>query len=708
MLTVHRQVQHPATVHRIKSFYTVSILLLLSPTLYAQFPTDYQEQSGRTAKQQKTPVEIDTLSPDIYIFQLDNPSNTSLLKDKELHNFHIFDPIRQLEFDHINTGNFGSAAKSIVYQPRFRRGFDAGFHAYDPYAISQEDIVFYKLEKAYSDVAFSQGASQQQTNFAGKFSKNIQPQTNLALDFKRINNQGQYTNQQSKNTAFSINGWYQSTSGQYQAYANYTTNTVQQLENGGVNLTDETGTLSKSVLSVGRPVNTTNGESRYFQRELSYAHYYQLVKRDRDSSTIQLDSLAIRRPNLPNPTGKDSTRLAERKATKRPPSPIRQGSHPSSITPPEGRQYTLFHQLVLRKNTYKYADDLSSGAGNYYGNFVLDDRGVRQYLETRQYENTFSIRTFRSQKNNPLFNRNKGASTKDLIELGMVHTFTDINQEPVDSSLHNAFLFGKIQFTPSEKLKINTYAHLGILKQAGEYYAKGDFLLNLPKIGKVELGLIAQHYSPTLLQKQLYITQLKVWNNNFNKTFENSFSASYYFPLLRLQVKGQLHVLSNYIYFDDQSFARQTAEEITIAQLIVENQVEWKGLHLENQIYFQNTRQEFLRLPTYYSIHRLSYTNTLFKKTLNYQIGAQVRIHAPYVMDGFQPLTAQFHIQNSQRNTYHPNIDIFLNVRIDDFRFFINAQNFYDYFTTDFYYPVFGYPQFDSSIRFGFRWMFLD
>ena len=638
-------------------------LLLIAPTLYAQYPTDFKDQPSQRTKQQKTEIELDTLSPDIYIFSLDNPSNTTLLQDKDLHNFHIFDPIRQKEFDHINTGNFGSATKSIVYQPRFRRGFEAGFHVYDPYAIFQEDIRYYQLEKAYSDVAFSQGASQQETNFIGKFSKNIQPRVNLALDFKRINNEGQYTNQQSKNTALSINSWYQSTSGKYQAFASYSTNTVQQLENGGVDFTDETGNLSKATLPIGRPVNLSNGESRYFQREISYAHYYQLAKTKKDSTLIHI---------------------------------------------PKERQYTLFHNLKLKRSTYKYSDDSSGEDSNYYGSFFVDDRGVRQYLETRQFENTFSIRTFRSQNNNRIIGRKEGASTKDLIELGIVHTFTDIRQEPIDSSQHNAFLFGKIQFTPSERLKINTYAHLGILKQAGDYYAKGDFLLNLPKIGKLELGLIAQHYSPTLLQRQLYVTQQNIWKNNFNKTFENSFSASYYFPLLRLQLKGQFHVLSNYIYYDDQALAQQTNQDITIGQLIIEHNLQWKGLHLENHLYFQTTSQEFLRLPNYYSIHRLSFTNTLFKKTLNYEIGAQVRIHTPYLMDGFQPLIAQFHLQNNQQNTYHPNIDAFLNVRIKDFRFFVNAQNVFDYFTSDFYYPIFGYPQFDANIRFGFRWMFLD
>lgn len=647
-----------------KARYLLYYVFFLTPfTLHAQFPSDYKDEQINKSKQQKTKVEVDTLSPDIYYFYIDNPSKTNLLKGKELHNFHIFDPIRQQEYDYINLGNFGSAHKSIVYQSQFHKGFDAGFHNYDLYSIFKNDIKYYQLEKAYSDVAFSQGASQQQTNFSGKFTKNISPLTNVALDFKRVNNKGQYSNQQSKDTRLSVNSWYHSPNNQYQAFLSYATNTIQQLDNGGVVLTDSF--LTKSILSVGRPVHTEGGESRYFQRDLTFSHYYKLEKPIKDSL---------------------------------------------AITTPKERQFTLFHQLVLRRNTYRYADKATATSNNFYEGFFNDDRGVRNFMDIRQYENTFSIRTFRTQKaaSWQVLDTDGSSDTKDLIEVGMTHTFTDIHQEPIDSSLHNIFLFGKIQYTPSERLKIHTYAHLGMLKQVGDYYIKGDFLFNLPKVGKLELGLIAQHYSPSLLQRQFYVTQQPIWQNNFKKTFENTFWASYYFPFLRLRVKGQYQLLSNYIYYDEQAIPQQAGEDFSVAQLIIENDINWKGVRLENEFYFQSTPQQYLRLPSYYSIHRLSYTNRLFKKVMEFQIGGQLRLHSPYFMDGFQPLTAQFHLQGQQRNTFHPNIDAFINVRIQDFRFFINSQNIFDYFTSNFYYPVYRYPQFDSSIRFGFRWVFLD
>ena len=93
---------------------------------------------------------------------------------------------------------------------------------------------------------------------------------------------------------------------------------------------------------------------------------------------------------------------------------------------------------------------------------------------------------------------------------------------------------------------------------------------------------------------------------------------------------------------------------------------------------------------------------------MDFQAGAQVRINAPYMANNYQPVTAQFFLQNESQRNFYPTIDAFINVQIKDFRFFINVQNIYDYFTPAFDFPVFSYPAFDSQVRFGFRWKFLD
>ena len=643
---------------------------LLSLPLLAQFPSEISDKINdynQKDKAQSLDNTVDTLSRDIYYFYVASPSDRQLLVDTSLNNFHIYDPIRQAKYDYVSTGNYGSAHRAIVYQPLFHKGFEAGFHNYDLYQFARKDIRYYQLEKAYTDINVAQGASQTQLNTKVTFSKNIAPNINLAIDYKRINDEGQYLNQQSKNTGFTVNTWYHKPEKRYQAFLSYTTNTIQQLESGGLNFSDTTGTIRKDILAVGRPINTRQGESRYFQRDLVFSQYYDLRK-----ATDSLTTLPI--PN---------------------------------------RKYTLFHQLSLKRNTYKYADDLETTTSGYYENFLKDDRGIRHFIETRQYENTFSIRTFRS-INDQLryrkggYKKSTASRTNDLIELGLTHIFTDVRQEPVDSTINNVFLFAKLNYTPSKRLEIKTYAHFGALKQIGDYYIKGDFLIQIPRIGQLEAGLIAQHYAPNLLQRKLYVTQQKIWDNNFSNTFENTLYASYQFPFLNLKVTGQIHRIENHIYYNELAQATQATNSLNLLQLIIKNHINWRGIRLENTFYLQNSDQAYFRLPNYYSIHRLSYTGRLFKEVMEFQAGTQVRINTPYFADNFQPTIAQFFLQNQAQDTVLPTIDIFLNFKIKDFRFFINVENIYDYSSSKFSYPIYSYPRFDQQNRFGFRWRFLD
>ena len=90
------------------------------------------------------------------------------------------------------------------------------------------------------------------------------------------------------------------------------------------------------------------------------------------------------------------------------------------------------------------------------------------------------------------------------------------------------------------------------------------------------------------------------------------------------------------------------------------------------------------------------------------QLGTELRINTPYRPDNFQPLTGQFFLQDDYKASFYPTVDVFFNFRIQQFRFFFIYENIYDYFTNQFNYFTYPYPQFDAQARFGFRWLFLD
>jgi len=749
---------------------------------------------GSSNSSQKDPSR-DTLSKEVFYYYADNAEDKKLFNDSSFINFHLYDPIRQGEYEYANLGNIGSAHRQIVYQQGFHKGFDAGLHYYDLYLTKPEDIRYYQLEKAFSDISFSQ-TSQEKTTFKADFSKPVGKQMVLNVRYRNIRNTGQYNNQAARANSFVPSLSFKSKNQKYSSYLSVIANTVEQKENGGLSFDATTiSNVSKGLVAVGRPVNTTTGESRYFSSDVNYTQFYILEKIPKSNTSrediegdslrnlvtkkppINQDSIQIDTSQL-NTTQPDTTQLDAIKVeqmvppkdkptdkvipnksakgnllTKRGIPPPTTGGRPtqrdnqpylkqqtatynqvdsdSSEQPatikPTGRKYTLKHNLSIRKNTFKFTDTDTTA---YQSDFRTDTRGVRSFIRTNQIENTFSIRTFKLEKEQAsafASNKKNNPKQKDLIEVGLTHTFTKLRQEgAADSTINNIFLFGNVQFTPSDRLKINAYGHLGIGQQAGDYYAKGDFLWDTKKLGTLNLSLIQQLRTPSLVNRRFYVTQNRVWQNDFSKTFENTLSGSYTIPKVNINLTANYHLIKNHIYFDNLAQPQQLDNDLNIFQLKVANQIDVWRFHLQNTVYFQSaTGSDVIRFPQVYSIHRLYLDLKLFK-VMESQFGGEIRVNTPWKPDNFSPLTGQFYLQDnfqravqtengvvvadSENIPFYPFVDVFYNFRIKDFRFFLVAENVMHFVPVykDFHYTTYPYPVADFQMRFGFRWLFLD
>ncbi|MEM1121666.1 MAG: putative porin [Bacteroidota bacterium] len=752
------------------------LLLFFSTDLTAQFPGSSRFPTGGrnpsnfggggSNRSSLKDTSRDTLSKEVYYYYADNAAKKELFRDSSFINFHLYDPIRQGEYEYTNLGFLGSAHQQLVFQPRFHKGFDAGFHHYDLYLTQPEKIKFYQLEKDHTDLSFSQ-TSQEKTAFSGDFSKPIGKQMGFTLRYRNIRNSGQYINQAARTNSFVPSMSYQSKNLKYRGYLSAIVNTVEQKENGGLSFAPATlNNVRKGLIAAGRPINTNSGESRYFERDLNYTHFYILeklpktekfrpdTKGDSLRNLVVIDTVVsdtIKQKNVQD-TLDSSGKLMNEKNLATPPLSSGSGPPPANKEPdpskkfsprklpptdknqpstavqikPEGRKYTLKHNLSLRRNTYKYTDEDTTA---YQPIFRTDSRGVRNFIETNQIENTFSIRTFKLEKTKQsAFMRKKTANPtqKDLIELGLTHLFTKIQQEgAADSTVNNLFLFGNIQFTPSKRLTIDAYGHLGVGQQVGDYYAKGDFEWDTKKLGKLSFSLTQQLYSPSLVHRRFYVTSNSVWQNDFNKTFENSLSISYAIPKLKIDLTANYHLIDNHLYFDTNAQPQQLTSGLNILQLKAQNQLDFWRFHLQNTVYFQTATQDVIRFPQIYSIHRLYLDLKLFK-VMESQFGGEIRVNTSWQPDSFSPLTGQFYLQDVFQRTaltesglvaietnsipFYPWVDVFYNFRIQQFRFFLIVENVMHFLPVyrNFHYTTYPYPVADLQARFGFRWLFLD
>ncbi|MEY3369195.1 MAG: hypothetical protein RI973_2350, partial [Bacteroidota bacterium] len=403
-------------------------------------------------------------------------------------------------------------------------------------------------------------------------------------------------------------------------------------------------------------------------------------------------------------------------ATAQPARTAAAGTPTASAAPPidiSKRNFTLYHQIAWRTESYKFADKTPDSL--FYGDFYTDSRGLRHYLERRKLENTFKLQTFKLRPSRAATNGNGEDSppeSRDLLEAGLVHSVNFLQMEPVDTkAIHNVFLTGRFNFSPGDRLKVNSYAHLGLGANAGDFRLSGNLTLDLKKIGRLQLEAVNQLYSPTLLQNRFFVTEREIWSNDFAKTLETSLSASYSLPSIHFSSTGKYHLLNNFIYFDTTGLPQQSGA-FSLLQLLVQKDFHLGSFHLENLVGVQQVGSDVLPLPSLYSKHSLFFEGMLFKKVMLTKIGLDARLAGAHRPPGYQPLTGQFILQSRQDLPFTPLVDVFLSFRVKTFRFFAKIENLLAQPTNAWFFQTADYPLpfglESGGLRLGVNWRLVD
>lgn len=592
----------------------------------------------------------------VFSFYSSNPNLETPFSDSLLSKyFHQYDPTRKRDWDYANLGIVGSAHLPLIYESKFRKGLDIGYHQYDLYLTPAVDLPYYRLEKAYTNVAYQQGAEQTDAQFTAKFSRNFANGLNYTLDYDRIAQQGglnQYPHQNNRTTALATGMWIHGKNDRYDGFIAYAANTIEHEDNGGISLEPTREGLTATPSSAQTFLQ--GAETRHTHREYAYTHYYRF------------------------------------------------GGEVDTLTGQPKRAFTLSHVARYQRSQYKYFDE--QPPADYYGFFQIDPRGIRHFLQHNQLQNDFRLRTFKLRADSTSRERKQ----RDLLELGLSHTFHRLDQEAGDTVINNLFASGQFSFNPNDRLRVEAYAHLGLWGNAGDYRASGTFFFDLQKLGSLRLEAVNQLYNPTFTQHQFVVSQRNIWRNDFKKTLETSLLGTYSLPRFNFSVTGGYHLLSNYIYYDTLARPVQTGVPASIFQLIVQKDFRVWKLHLDNTVALQQSTEEFLRVPDLYSKHSFYYHGKWFG-VLNVKIGADLRFNTTYQGYYYHPLTGQFRLEDQRSIEQYPAADAFFGMRVTRFRAYIKYENFTSAWIPDrLYYQVAYYGQPTAAIRFGIKWRFVD
>ncbi len=127
---------------------------------------------------------------------------------------------------------------------------------------------------------------------------------------------------------------------------------------------------------------------------------------------------------------------------------------------------------------------------------------------------------------------------------------------------------------------------------------------------------------------------------------------------------------------------------------------------LNNTLMYQAVSQSspVLNVPDLVTRNTLYYSSDVFKKAMFLQTGITFKYFTTYNMDAYNPLLAEFYVQNREELGGFPMLDFFINAKVRQTRIYLKAEHFNSSFTGNSFYAAPNYPYRDFVIRFGLVW----
>ncbi len=639
----------------IRFLLSFSLLFLSITFLFSQQPDDFRSNSGRRSdtipdrlSNELTHEIMDTSH--IFYFYADNPYDQFPFNDTLLDTrFSQYDPIRQQDVDYFSLGNLGSAHHPIYYDAYDREGFDIGLHQFDLYKARK--LKYYVVETPYSEAFYSQGANQEDSYFKGNFSRQFSDGINFSLNYSRINNIGSYDRAKARNTSLAMGIWLHRS--RYDGFLTYINNVIQQQDNGGI-VADTFFNLDLYQQRISIPTQLETANTRHADESITFTQHLKLRKTN--------DSLGV--------------------AAK--------------------RNFRLNHTVQWQTLDYKFDDEMVTDDSTYYRQQLVDSRGLRQYIGANNLSNYFGLATFKSKDGSGII------QNRDNFEVGIKHRIYFLVHEPEDRrNVNNLMLMGKFSFVPNNKFLIQADGHFCFWDNAGDYKVNGVLGMNLGNAGKLAVSLKQQRYAPALVQNRTYISQVQMWDNDFTKPIETKLAASYTIPFVNVKVDGSYHLINNPIYFDTLATVQQYDGAVSLVQLLFKKNFTFGKWHLDNTVVLQNSSEDVIRVPNFYTMNSFYFEGLVFKKkVLLLRTGLDLRMASDFYVPNYSAVIGQFHLQDDFNQQLYPIVDFALSFKVTRFRGFFRLDNITSYVTDRIYYGAHWQPLYEHNFRVGITWRF--
>ncbi|WP_241739546.1 putative porin [Aestuariibaculum marinum] len=636
---------------------SVCFLLFQFQAVFAQKkPSRLSRELGIAEVKDSTKQSLKDLAKitDYLIISHDNDTtyvDTTLSIRKE----YKFNYLRKDDFEVMSFSNLGQTYNSLTYNfqnTKLMPSFGALGKHFNYMEV--EDIYYYRVPTPLTELFFKTAFEQGQLADSF-FSINTSPQLNVSIAYKGLRSLGKYQHILASTGNFRFSTNYQTKNGRYVAKAHIVMQDIYNQENAGIRddnveyfETGEEDHLDRSIFEV----NFENAETMLKGKRFYLDHAYNIVQKN--------DSL-------------DKNHLS------------------------------LGHIISFEDKYNEYSQSANS---DYFG-----DAFVASGLKDRNTLENFYNQLHLNYSNNIIgdlqFNISNTSYNYGYDKLVVLNGQTITNRLKGD-----VFAAGGKYHKQYRGFDLSGELGLNVSGDFDGNYVKGEASFKLNDDVFVRASLNHSSKAPnfnTLLFQSDYINYN--WQNSFSNTETQQLAFQLKYKELA-NVTVDYSTITDYVYFaqDDATLQVrpfQYGGTINYLRVKFENEFRLGKFALNNTILYQNENADgVMNVPDLTTRNTLYFSSHMFDKALFLQTGVTLKYFTKYYMNAYNPLLAEFYVQNDTEYGDFPMLDFFINLKIRQTRIFAKAEHFNSAFTGYNYYSAPNNPYRDFTIRFGVVWNF--
>jgi hypothetical protein len=669
-----------------KYIYIVFAALLIVIQTNAQFKPDGLPRGGNqgsaTSSKDDSKKQKEKKKPKIpsVIKTWDLKDQGSRMNPTELDTaltfYHVFQAFDQLSISNTYTGNNGGAYQTNEF---YKRTFNSDFYfarSFDAYWLTPSQINYFNTTTPYSVLDYTQSenrSSKDETRFNVIHSQNVNKKLNFEFIYNQTRSQGQYTNQANKFHNIGIISSYNSDA--FVSHSNIIFNRLQTQENGGIDAGQRLDSIPKTE---DFTVRMDDAMSVLQNNNLYTSNEYRVGK------TVDADSADF---------------------------------IVKAFIPRVG----FIHELEYSGNSRRFSKKTTDN--KFFTNTYVNGSSTYDSTKYTRFTNIFQIKFYEAPDRKYTFGKRAYIGNDQL----WYHMNTQFYQLPVKE----VFLLIQpdvLEPLPPEKLS-NTFVGGGIFRNEGKFWqwnAEGRIYLtgyragqtelsgfvNKPlKIGRDTTSLRIEGALKTLIPEyfdQYFFSNHFIWRNSFHNIKELTIKANIHSQQYRFTVGVNYSLIGSYIYNNNLALPAQAGSELMILSAYLNKDFESKHWVVRTQALLQRASNDhYIHLPDVSGFLSVNY-RTLWSKVMHTQIGIDTHYNTSFYADAYEPATARFYLQTTQKIGNYPFIDFHVNLKLKRTRVFFKLMNAASGFVGNNYFVAPDYPYYRRTYRIGVAWSFYD